>query len=147
MALPDTLTVDASSYESADTDLTFVEHDKSQSGKATYIDADNHSTTERHTMDLYRTPSTPSGNNLGTRRFALKFTDDFTVSDAEGNDVVRPAITQVSFAIPEGLTEAQCRALLRKIATACLSAEALNEGAHAGLMRWEITKSLKYLAI
>lgn len=143
MGLPDTLVLDLNNVEMMDSSLTFKSLDRSQSGKSTWIEEGSHTTTERHMLDLYRTPSSPSGTNLGTRRCAVKFTDDFVVKDSEGNDVVRPAITQVSFALPEGLTDEQCRWLARKASRSTQLLEGL-DSMSAGQFIYELRKLLKY---
>ena len=100
--------------------LSYERYDDSQPNKATYIATDEHSDTARSTMDLYRTAPRRQGDSLGVRKSAIKLTRDFAVPTAdgiEGETNLVPAIVQVSWSLPVGLSDADRADLNDRIVT------------------------------
>jgi len=91
-------------------DSTIVNYDftryDSYQNRTVYI-ADAHVQTARDTLTLYRTTPKPSGNFRGTTKTAFKFSKDYIVDGVDGvSQLSAPAIVEVSFAIPVGVSTA-----------------------------------------
>lgn len=67
----------------------------------------SHTLSLRDTMGFYRSPINRSGNFLGVAKSAMKLTQDITVVGADGSNLVKPMIGDVSFSIPVGVLPAQ----------------------------------------
>lgn len=75
--------------------------------RSEYIHA-NHTVATRDKLGFYRTFPKTNGNFRGTQKCAVKLTKDYSVDgvDAE-TTLVRPAIGEIGFSFPVGLTPAQ----------------------------------------
>lgn len=78
----------------------------------------NHSLQARNMCQLYRTLPKRAGNFLGTAKLSLKFTHDITVVGADGNNLSAPAIGEVVFSLPVGMSDADKKALRQRIIAA-----------------------------
>jgi hypothetical protein len=88
------------------TDEVFSCHER-HLNRSVYI-GEEHSPASRDNLGFYRTFPKTSGNFKGTCKSALKFTKDFEVEGVDSTTTVTaPAIMEVSFSLPVGLTEAQ----------------------------------------
>ncbi len=83
--------------------------------RAIYIGA-NHQLDDRDTLSMYRTFPKANANFKGVAKSAVKFTKDFSVAGVDSSTTVTaPAIIDVSFSIPVGLTEAQLVVLRQRV--------------------------------
>lgn len=75
--------------------------------RSEYIHA-NHTVATRDKLGFYRTFPKTNGNFRGTQKCAVKLTKDYSVDgvDAE-TTLVRPAIGEIGFSFPVGLTPTQ----------------------------------------
>lgn len=87
-------------------DNVFTRFDEYQN-RSLYIHA-NHSVAVRDTLGFYRTFPNANGNFRGTAKCAVKFTKDYSIAgvDAE-TSLIRPAIGEIGFSMPVGLTPEQ----------------------------------------
>lgn len=99
-----TLSVDTANTGST-TDLTYSRFEE-LTNRSSYI-SENHEPGARDTLAFYRTLPKPAGTFKGVRKTSVKFTRDFTVADSAGGTVDSPAIVEVNFSLPIGLTSAQ----------------------------------------
>lgn len=102
---------------------TFVTHPYTNydrtSVRSTYIGAD-HTSLDRNVMALFRSPAKPVGNFPGVEKTSIKFTDDKSVSGNDGVSTLRiPAIAELAFSLPIGMTDAE-KLLLRQKCIAAL---------------------------
>lgn len=74
-----------------------------------------HTLTARDTLGFYRTPVKKSGTDLGTAKSAAKVTEDITVLNALGANVVKPAIGAVEFSFPVGITAAKALEIRQRL--------------------------------
>lgn len=83
--------------------------------RSTYIGA-SHVPEARDTMQFYRTAPTKNGNFKGVKKTTVKFTRDF---DVEGVDsattLTSPAIVEVNFSIPMGVSAADTVKLRQRV--------------------------------
>lgn len=105
-----------------------IDHDYSRydeyQNRSVYI-GEGHSLSARDTIGFYRSFPKASGNFLGTAKPAVKITKDFTVAGIDSStSLTVPAIVDIGFSLPVGLTAAQITALRMK-AVALLSDDAL----------------------
>lgn len=98
-----TLAVDTANTGTT-TNLTYTRFDE-YNNRTVYISAD-HEPSARDELTFYRTFPKPSGNFLGTRKAALKFSKELPVLDKEGNTIMSPFIFEVSTSIPLGVSTA-----------------------------------------
>lgn len=92
------------------TDIDFIRFDETQN-RTTYI-SENHEPGVRDILNFYRTLPKVIGNFKGVRKTALKFTRDYSVPTVDGGTTQSPAIIEVSFSLPVGLSAAdtlECR--------------------------------------
>lgn len=88
------------------TDVEFRSFD-STSTKSTYESATS-TVVARDQLALYRTFAKRNGIFLGSTKTTAKFTQDITVTNAEGTgDVKVPLIVEINFSVPVGATPAQ----------------------------------------
>lgn len=70
----------------------------------------------RDMITLYRTEPTKSGNFKGVKKTACKFTLDQTVDGVDGtSQLTVPAIVDVSFSLPVGMTDAAMEHIRQKV--------------------------------
>jgi hypothetical protein len=74
-----------------------------------------HTLESRNMFQLYRTSPKRVGNFLGSAKVSSKFTEDFAVTGADGSTLKSPAIGEVSFSLPVGMTAAQKKAFRQKL--------------------------------
>lgn len=87
-------------------DKVFSRYDEYQN-RSEYI-SENHSVASRDKLGLYRTFPKANGNFRGTAKSAVKFTKDFSVEGVDATTTLTvPAIAEVGFSFPVGLTAAQ----------------------------------------
>ncbi len=110
-----TLSVDLAN-DSNPSNQAFVRFEE-LSNRSTY-NGPGHTLAAPHTMQLYRTLPKRAGSSLGTARSSVKFTKNVTVVDADGNDVIRPLIAEVTFSVPVGTTAAETLAIRQHIISA-----------------------------
>lgn len=68
----------------------------------------NHTVATRDKLGFYRTFPKANGNFRGAQKCAVKLTKDYSVSGVDTETtLVRPAIGEIGFSIPVGLTPAQ----------------------------------------
>lgn len=75
------------------------------------VDGDNklvyhgpdHSDLKRQTLEFIRTPNKRSGNNYGTRRGFIRFTQDIASMQADGSEKVEPMVTTMGLNFPVGI--------------------------------------------
>lgn len=87
-------------------DQVFHRYDEYQN-RSEYI-SDGHTVASRNKLGLYRTFPKANGNFKGTAKSAVKFTQDFQVNGVDATtSITVPAIVDVGFSFPVGLTAAQ----------------------------------------
>lgn len=75
--------------------------------RSEYIHA-NHTVATRDKLGFYRTFPKTNGNFRGTQKCAVKLTKDYSVDGVDTETtLVRPAIGEIGFSFPVGLTPAQ----------------------------------------
>lgn len=85
------------------------------SGRSMYISGD-HSPSRHDTLKFFRTLPKPSGNFPGVEKSAAKFSKTFEVVGVDqSTTLLAPAIVEVSWSLPVGLTEAQQLALRQRV--------------------------------
>jgi hypothetical protein len=108
-----TLSVDAAN-DGSPVNQDYSRHHET-TDRTTYIGT-THTEAEREQFQLYRTAAKRSGVSRGSRKCAIKFTQDVSVLNADGSgDIVLPLIGEVSFAIPLGVTDAQLVELRQRL--------------------------------
>lgn len=75
--------------------------------KTTYRTAAHNDTVLQDLGQFYRTAAKRSGDFLGTEKTAFKRTKTHVVPNAAGIDTKVPAIAELSFSLPYGMTSAQ----------------------------------------
>lgn len=86
-----------------------------QVGNRSLYHGAGHSPTSRKTLGFYRSLPKKSGNFNGVMKGATKLTMDHSVLNAVGDTIVAPAIAEVSFSLPVGMTEAQFDGVLDRL--------------------------------
>jgi hypothetical protein len=107
-----TLTVDEANDGSttADVDLVYTRYDEYQN-RSLYT-GENHSLTAKDTIGFYRTFPKTSGNFRGMAKSAVKLTADQSVAGVDQTStVVAPAIIDLKFAFPVGMSAADTKKL------------------------------------
>lgn len=102
-------------------------------GRSVYI-APDHETAVRHIMGLYRTPAKPTSTFRGVKKASVKITQDVVVDDRVGGTVQCPAIAAADFSLPEGMTDAQRKALVVELAAAILHDAMMDDLLRLGLV-------------
>lgn len=74
--------------------------------RSSYI-SEEHEPGKRDTLAFYRTPYKSTSTFKGTRKTSVKFTVDEDVLAPDGTTTSAPAIIEVNFSIPVGVTAAQ----------------------------------------
>lgn len=101
--------------------------------RSTYIGV-NHVPEDRDTLTLYRSFPTKSGNFKGVAKTAAKFSKDFGVEGVDGvTTVTAPAIIDISFSLPVGITDADI-VKLRQRAIALLDDDTVMNALNRQLM-------------
>lgn len=103
-----TLTVDElnDGVTTADVDHVFTRFDEYQN-RSVY-NGSTHTFESRDQLGLYRTFPKPNANFKGVRKSTVKFTKDIVVTGVDGvSSITSPIITEISFSIPVGATDAQ----------------------------------------
>lgn len=86
--------------------------------RSEYISAD-HSVAVKDKLGFYRTFPKANGNFRGTSKCAVKFTKDHSVAGVDSStSLIRPAIAEVSFSLPVGMTPAQTLELRMRLVAA-----------------------------
>jgi hypothetical protein len=99
-----TLAVDVLNNDTTE-DIDFEKFDGSKS-RSVYI-SENHSPVDRDTLMLYRGEPKQNGNFKGVLKTALKFSRDVEVEGVDETTTLKsPIITEVSFSVPLGATDA-----------------------------------------
>lgn len=86
-------------------------------GRSVYTGAD-HSLTMRETLTVSAREPIPSGQFRGVAKSSIKFTEDLTIPNALGDDIVAPQIGEISFSLPVGTTAAQAMHLRQRLVAA-----------------------------
>jgi hypothetical protein len=108
-----TLSVDEENDDTGLVDQDYTRHEE-YLNRSIYI-GENHSLSARDTISFYRTPPKPNGNFKGVGKSAFKLSEDFTVVGVDSETTLTsPAIMEVSFSIPVGLTPAQTLAFRQR---------------------------------
>lgn len=110
--LPDTITL-ALSNGGTPVDEAYSRID--QVGNRSLYHGVGHSPTNRKTLGFYRTLPKKAGNFNGVMKGATKLTMDHSIVNAVGDTIVAPAIAEVSFSIPVGVTEAELDGVLDRL--------------------------------
>lgn len=85
--------------------------------------ATGHTLAMRDTLSFYRTPVKKSGNFAGTAKSSAKFSKDYQVPGVDSaTTITAPAIVDISFSFPVGMTAAQMKEV-RQRAVALIDAE------------------------
>lgn len=106
-------------------DHIFNRYDEYQN-RSEYISG-SHTLALRDKLGLYRTTPKASGNFRGTAKSAVKFTRDFSVAGVDASTtIVAPAIVEVSFSFPVGMTPAETM-VMRQCAVAMLDHSVIAE--------------------
>lgn len=94
-------------------EVTMTRFDEYQN-RSEYI-SDTHTISVRDKLGLYRTQPKQSGNFRGTAKSAVKFTTDHSVAGVDAaTTIIAPAIVEVGFSFPVGMTAAQCLVMRMK---------------------------------
>lgn len=101
MSQPNEITI-AYTIASDSKSENFQRFDPGSGNISTYVTSE-HTTSLRDMLQWYRTASKPSGNFRGTKKVALKFTVDRSVTARDGSLIIAPEIWQLSGSIPEGV--------------------------------------------
>lgn len=97
------------------TDEEYTRYDDSTPNRSTYV-AETHSVASRNTMTFYRTQPKRAGNFKGVARSAVKISEDFEVPGVDpATTVTAPAIIDIAFNYPVGVTAAQKRARRQRV--------------------------------
>jgi hypothetical protein len=101
-----TLAIDTANTGST-TDVDFTRNEE-LTNRSTYVQKDTHTLAHRYQVQFYRTYPKRSGASLGSRKYAVKITQDFDVPNADGSgSITLPAIVDCQFSLPVGMTVAQ----------------------------------------
>lgn len=84
------------------TDTTYSKYEE-QINRSVYI-ADSHEPGKRDLLTVYRSLPKPVGVFKGVRKSAVKFTVDYEVDDSAGGIIDCPAIVEISFSLPIGVS-------------------------------------------
>lgn len=108
--LPNTITLAVDDNNDGGTTPT-IEHIYSRfdeyQNRSEYIHA-NHTVATRDKLGFYRTFPKTNGNFRGTQKCAIKLTKDYSVDGVDTETtLIRPAIGEIGFSFPVGLTPAQ----------------------------------------
>lgn len=97
--------------------------------RSVYI-GEGHTPDARNTLAMYRTFPTKSGNFKGVSKSSIKLTKDYPVAGVDGvSTLTSPAIFEVNFSVPVGVTAAEakkCRQRLIAILDSDELCDALN---------------------
>lgn len=111
-----TLSVDATNVGTP-ADEVYTRYEEYQN-RSTYIGED-HLPAERNMLAIYRTFPTRSGNFKGTAKTSLKLTQDYEVPGVDSSTTLTsPAIAEVSFSLPVGITAAQAKHIRQRLIAA-----------------------------
>lgn len=109
----------------AEVEYVFNRYDDQSPNRSEYIEDTDHSLSLRDKIGFYRTFPKPSGNFPGTAKCAAKVTKDFVVPGMDSStSITVPAIIDVGFSFPIGMTEEQ-RTALRMRVVALLSSDTI----------------------
>lgn len=97
-------------------DKDYTRH--SEEVNKTVYNGPGHTLQSRNTMTLYRTLPKRVGNFLGSAKTSIKFTRDYAVPGADGVNGTVPAILNVDFSLPVGITAAQSLELRQHVVAA-----------------------------
>jgi hypothetical protein len=86
-------------------------------GRSVYKGAD-HTAAVRNLLSISAREAIPSGDFKGVAKSSLKFTQDLTVPNAVGDDIVAPEIAEVTFSLPVGTTAASAMHLRERVIAA-----------------------------
>lgn len=94
-------------------DVIFNRYEEYQN-RSVYITLD-HTLSKRDMLGFYRTPPKKSGNFRGSAKTEVKFTLDIDVPGVDSTTTLTsPAILDISFAFPVGITEATALVLRQR---------------------------------
>lgn len=111
-----TLSVDAANNSSPANEV-YTRYDEAQN-RSVYIGED-HLPATRNLLAIYRTFPTRSGNFKGTAKTSVKLTQDYEVPGVDSSTTLTvPAIAEVSFSLPVGVTVAQAKHLRQRLIAA-----------------------------
>lgn len=104
---PNTINLDVDYLNNASTTAEAYERFEEFQNRSIYIGA-NHSPALRDTISMYRSFPTKNGNFNGTQKTAVKLTLDVSVPGVDSETtLIAPAIVEVSFSVPVGVTQAE----------------------------------------
>lgn len=83
--------------------VTLTRHGE-ELNKSTYITSAHNNTVQQDLGQFYRTAAKRSGDFLGTEKTAFKRTKTHVVKSAAGLDIKVPAICELAFSLPFGMT-------------------------------------------
>lgn len=93
---------------------TFTRFEEFQN-RSVYVDS-IHSMASKSTLSLYRSFPKQSGNFRGVAKSSIKFSRDYNVTGVDGSStIVSPFISEVSFSIPLGVTDAEILEMRQRI--------------------------------
>lgn len=104
------------------TNLSYTRYDE-YLNRTGYI-SENHQPGERDTLTFYRTLAKSVGTFKGTRKTTAKFTRDFEVATTDGGAIQAPAIVELNFSVPIGVSTADI-VKIRQTAVALLDDDTL----------------------
>jgi len=99
---PNTITIACDVLNNGTTENHAFTRHREEGLKSTYI-GPAHSAILKNILAIYANNPKPSGNFPGVQKSAFKRTKDFSVLGVNGENVVLPAIVEVSFSIPAGV--------------------------------------------
>jgi hypothetical protein len=94
--------------------VTLTRHEE-ELNKSTYRTAAHNDTVQQDLGQFYRTSAKRSGDFLGTEKTAFKRTKTHVVDNASGLEIKAPAIAEVSFSLPYGMTVAEKTAVYMEL--------------------------------
>jgi len=100
--LADTIQLEA--YTATPVNALLLTRYAEQMNRSDYI-VSGHTTSSRKQFQVYRTFPKRNGDSLGVRKCAVKFTWDREVENAVGDTVLMPLIVELSYSIPQGVTD------------------------------------------
>jgi len=111
---PDTITIACDVLNNGTTENHVFTRYREEGLKSTYI-GPNHSPMAFDMLSLTANTPKPSGNFPGTQKSTFKRSKQFTVVGVNGENVVLPAIVEVSFSIPSGVSVADQLVLRQEV--------------------------------
>lgn len=112
---PNEITLAVDELNDGNTVSTTLKRQDEFQNRSIYIVDGSHTLDVRDMLGLYRTYPKPNGNFKGVAKSTAKFTMDITVDGVDGvSQLISPAILDIGFSLPLGITAAQVKVLRQR---------------------------------